>query len=150
MTFVEGASGEQGKRWFGESLRFSCKQCGNCCRGPEPGYVWVSDEEIKALAARLELTVEQFGRRYLRRIGAKLSLVERANHDCVFWQEGSGCVVYEQRPMQCRTFPFWAEITASRESWGRFGWCHGKDQGREYSREEIEKLEKGEGETRGS
>ena len=139
----------QDARWFGEGLEFTCRQCGNCCRGPEPGYVWVSDAEIAALAQRLGLTVEQFGRTYLRRVGARLSLVERANHDCVFWREGEGCAVYEQRPEQCRTFPFWKDITATRESWSRFSWCAGKDSGRTYSREEIEKLERGEGETRG-
>src|SRR5262249_5550758 len=136
-------------RWFGDGLRFSCRQCGNCCRGPEPGYVWVSDAEIAALAARLSMSVEQFGRTYLRRVGARLSLVERANHDCVFWREGEGCAVYEPRPEQCRTFPFWKDITATRESWSRFSWCRGKDDGRTYSLPEIEKLERGEGETRG-
>jgi Fe-S-cluster containining protein len=133
--------------WFGEGLRFECARCGNCCRGPEPGYVWVTDEEIAALAERLGLSVDGFGRRYLRRVGARLSLVERANHDCVFWEEGRGCTVYEQRPAQCRTFPFWPEITASAESWARYGWCRGKDQGRLYPVEEIERLERGEGST---
>jgi Fe-S-cluster containining protein len=111
--------------------------------------VWVTEAEVEALAARLSLTVEQFGRRYLRRVGAKLSLVERANHDCVFWEDGRGCTVYEQRPEQCRTFPFWPEITASRASWNRFAWCRGKDDGRLYSRDEIEQLGRGEGQTSG-
>jgi Fe-S-cluster containining protein len=135
--------------WYGEGLRFSCQQCGNCCRGPEPGYVWVTDEEVAALAARLGLSLDQFGRLYLRRIGARLSLVERANHDCVFWEEGQGCTVYEQRPTQCRTFPFWSEITQSEQAWGRFSWCRGKNHGRLYSPAEIAELEQGRGETRG-
>lgn len=133
--------------WYGEGLRFTCAQCGNCCRGPEPGYVWVTEAEVAALAERVGLSVDAFGARYLRRVGARLSLVERANHDCVFWEDGRGCTVYEQRPEQCRTFPFWTEIVASAEGWARFGWCRGKDQGRLFTREEIERLARGEGST---
>ena len=133
--------------WFKEGLRFTCQQCGNCCRGPEPGYVWVTEEEIHALAKRLGMTVDAFGRRYLRMIGSRYSLVERVNHDCVFWEEGKGCTVYEQRPTQCRTFPFWPEFIESKETWDTIIWCRGKDGGRRFERAEIEKLAGGEGAT---
>jgi len=133
--------------WPGEGLRFTCQQCGICCRGPEPGYVWVNEAEIEALARRFELSLDAFGLRFLRRVGARFSLVERANHDCIFWEEGKGCTVYEDRPTQCRTFPFWPEFISSRSAWRRIEWCHGKDQGRLYSPEEIEKLSQGDGAT---
>ncbi len=133
--------------WYAAGLRFSCKQCGRCCRGPDPGYVWISEEEVRALARRVGLSVDAFGRSYLRRIGAKLSLVERANHDCIFWKEGQGCTVYEDRPGQCRTFPFWPEFLESKDAWESIGWCQGKDTGKLYSLEEMEKLARDEGST---
>ena len=62
--------------WYHEGLRFTCQQCGNCCRGPDPGYVWVTEDEIAALAKRLDMSLDAFGRRYLRRVGARYTTVE--------------------------------------------------------------------------
>ncbi len=36
--------------WYQDGLAFTCTQCGKCCTG-DPGFVWVTDEEIAALAA---------------------------------------------------------------------------------------------------
>jgi uncharacterized protein len=137
------------KPWYGEGLRFTCQQCGNCCRGPDPGYVWVTEEEIAALAKRLDMSLDAFGRLYLRRVGGRYSLVERYNHDCVFWEEGQGCKVYSERPEQCRTFPFWPEFIESKDAWKTIDWCRGKDQGRVFTPDEIDELSKGDGATSG-
>lgn len=136
-----------------QGLRFECTQCGACCRGG-PGYVWVDAPEIAALAGHLGLDAEAFGRRYLRRVGARISLLEKASHDCVFWDETRGCKVYEARPTQCRTFPFWPEVIRSRQAWReesarcpgmRAG--RGEDARRRYSPEEILSLANDRGET---
>ncbi len=129
--------------WYSEGLRFSCRQCGRCCKGPEPGYVWVSEDEIRRLADHLHLTVEEFGARWLRRVGARYSIVEKPNHDCALWEDGKGCTVYEARPTQCRTFPFWPEFIVSRDKWRTIDWCQGKDSGRLYSRDEIDAASRG-------
>ena len=52
--------------------------------------------EVEAIAGFLGLSIPDFGRRYLRRIGGSLSLTEKPNHDCIFWQ--NGCTVYSVRP----------------------------------------------------
>lgn len=106
--------------WFGEGLRFKCVgcECGACCSGASgPGAVWVNEEEIAALARAKGLEVGEFSRRFLRLIDGKPSLVEKANFDCVFYAEGMGCGVYEARPAQCRAYPFWGRIVASRGAW---------------------------------
>ena len=33
------------KPWYASGLAFECTQCGDCCSGPEEGYVWVTPEE---------------------------------------------------------------------------------------------------------
>lgn len=131
--------------WFKDGLCFSCTQCGDCCR--IEGHVWVDGSEIEALACFLGLDLDTFGRRYLRRVDNRLSLLERANHDCVFWEDG--CSVYPVRPRQCRTFPFWSEHLASPESWRatRVA-CEGIDEGRRYTAAEIDALRRGQGSTR--
>ena len=44
-----------------------------------------------------------------------LSLKEKVNKDCIFWD--SECTVYKARPLQCRTFPFWESVIACAQSW---------------------------------
>lgn len=130
--------------WYSEGLRFACSKCGKCCTGA-PGYVWVGRDEIERLAEHVELSVEEFGKRYLRRVGRKLSLVEKPNFDCVFWN--GGCTVYAARPLQCRTFPFWPENIDSREAWDETAAeCPGIGKGRFYPVDAIERISRGDGE----
>lgn len=106
------------KSWYEKGLPFKCTGCGKCCTGA-PGYVWVTHEEVAHMAAHLEITPEAFIHKYVRHIGSKMSLIERAQtYDCVFLS-GKQCLLYEARPMQCRTFPWWPQTLASPEAWDR-------------------------------
>jgi Fe-S-cluster containining protein len=101
--------------WYSEGLRFACTGCGRCCTGTD-GYVWVGREEICALAERFGISLDQFGKRFLRRVGTRYALVDGAHGDCVFLV-GKVCSVYEDRPSQCRAFPWWPANLESREAW---------------------------------
>jgi hypothetical protein len=106
--------------------------------------VWVSASEARRLARFLDLSLEQFRTRYLRRVKNRCSLTERANGDCVFFR--GGCTVYPVRPQQCRTFPFWSENLRSEDAWAEAGeGCPGIGRGRLYSPEEIRLIRRGEG-----
>lgn len=123
--------------WYREGLAFECTRCGACCTGA-PGYVWVDAEEIARLAENRGESVEDFGRRYVRRVGHRLSLIERPGGDCIFWDKSAGCTVYEARPVQCRTWPFWLENIASPEDWDHVtSVCPGSGRGRVFTVEEI-------------
>jgi Fe-S-cluster containining protein len=125
--------------WYADGLRFRCTGCGDCCTGA-PGYVWVNQAEIDALAARLGMTVKAFEAAYVRQVGVRRSLVERANYDCVFLDgDTRRCQVYEDRPRQCRTWPFWKSNLKSPEAWAdTCAVCPGSGHGRLYSLEAIE------------
>lgn len=102
--------------WYATGLRFACTECGQCCTGPE-GFVWVDESEIVAIADHLDLDVDTFGRRYLRRIGTKYSLLEDPiTKDCTFLQD-KRCTIYEVRPRQCAAFPWWPENVKSQRAW---------------------------------
>lgn len=131
--------------WYAEGLRFECTLCGNCCSGP-PGYVLVTDEEARAIAARLGLSVAAFLREYTRQTPQGRSLTERqteAGMDCVFLDRATMpgkavCSLYEQRPLQCRTFPWWPENLRDRRGWERLGRvCEGVNRGPTVSIVEI-------------
>jgi uncharacterized protein len=103
--------------WFHAGLKFACAGCGDCCTGA-PGYVWVNKAEIEALAAAMRLDAVEFERRYVRKVGIRKSLIEWSNGDCIFFHgESRTCEVYDVRPRQCRTWPFWPSNLATPETW---------------------------------
>ena len=110
-------SGKKNDVWYSEGLRFECSQCGDCCTGAE-GYVWVNQAEIDAMSARMHMTSEVFEKQFVRRIGVRRSLTERPGGDCVLLDAKTRCcTVYEDRPRQCRTWPFWDSNLKSASSW---------------------------------
>lgn len=105
--------------WYKDGLKFKCTQCGDCCTGA-PGFVWVNAAEIAALAQRFDMEVAAFEERYVRRVGIRKSLVEFENGDCVFFDtKKRSCTVYEDRPRQCRTWPFWQSNVRTPETWAQ-------------------------------
>ena len=133
MDRAEGSS-----PWYSAGLPFACTQCGRCCTGT-PGYVWLSLDEMKGLATRLGLSFSDFTSQYVRQVGDRYSLIEKPNHDCIFWESGLGCTVYESRPVQCRTWPFWPAHLESPATWTRVqSACPGTRGGPLIPLEEIE------------
>lgn len=128
-----------GEPWYKDGLRFECTQCGDCCTGA-PGFVWVNQEEIDALAAKIGVGVDEFEKKYVRKIGIRRSLVEFPNGDCVFFDtEKRNCSVYEARPRQCRTWPWWNSNLQSEKAWKETcEVCPGSGKGKLYSLEHIE------------
>lgn len=103
--------------WYHEGLHFECTGCGGCCTG-FPGFVWVTEDEIIKMAAKKGLSEKEFTRKYLRDAGGRLSLREMPKtYDCVFLEDKKRCSIYDVRPKQCRTFPFWKEALSSPEAW---------------------------------
>ena len=107
------------KPFYAQGLRFACTRCSACCRGG-PGYVFLSSSDLHALLVFLSLDFPQFFHNYCTVVdtgmGMALSLAEKPNYDCVFWEK-DGCSVYGARPVQCSTYPFWASILESQRSW---------------------------------
>lgn len=123
--------------WYQEGLRFTCIGCGQCCRGPG-GFVWLTVEEMEQIAARLEMPFKQFTRRYIREVNKKYALIDGPTGDCVFLSAEGRCEIYDLRPEQCRTFPWWPENLVSREEWEEnYNDCPGINQGELHSVEEI-------------
>jgi uncharacterized protein len=105
------------KPWYQDGLRFQCTGCGNCCTGA-PGFVWVNKAEIDSLAALLGITVQECETRYVRQVGVRKSLIEFANGDCVFFNNQTRrCEIYEARPRQCCSWPFWESNVRTPETW---------------------------------
>lgn len=128
--------------WYKEGLHFQCAGCGGCCTGA-PGYVWLTPEEEKQIADFLNISLEEFEKTYTRMVyGLRRSLKEipQSNYDCVFFNsETKQCSIYDVRPAQCRTWPFWDSLLKSKKDWDEASQsCPGCNQGQLIPFEEIE------------
>lgn len=99
-------------------------------------------EEAEAMAARIGVTFERFMDEYTHDTPAGRSLREVAGAhglDCVFLDRTTMpgkaiCGVYEDRPSQCRTWPFWEGNLGSESDWKRAGkTCPGLNKGTQYT-----------------
>jgi uncharacterized protein len=123
-------------------LRFECLRCSNCCRHA-PGFVFLIKKDLERLICATRLDLGTFLNRYCREVNIsgfhRVSLIEKENYDCVFWEQ-DGCSVYRYRPMQCRSYPFWSGNLVSQRAWERLkSSCPGVGKGRLHSQREIER-----------
>jgi len=126
------------KRFFADGLHFECTGCGNCCR-LGGGFVYPSDEDIRYLAHHLGLILSEFADRFLEVHENRFVLTSEGD-DCIFLKDNA-CSVYDVRPTQCRTFPFWPANLKSRYRWKLIAEdCEGIGRGRLYSKEEIDRI----------
>jgi Fe-S-cluster containining protein len=125
--------------WYHEGLQFECTQCGACCSG-EPGYVWVDESEIDAMAEELGLDFDAFERKFVRSVGKAKSLIEYSDGDCILLDPKTRkCTVYGARPIQCRTWPFWSSNLSKRKDWKETcEVCPGAGTGQLYTLEQVE------------
>lgn len=136
-----GTPEEKKDPWYKDGLCFECTQCGNCCTGG-PGFVWVEEDEIQAIADHLDKSIGEIRLMYTRPAKGRTSLNEYANGDCFFFDpEQRRCTIYSARPRQCRTWPFWNSVLASEADWKDIQRnCPGAGHGKLVTLEEIELL----------
>ncbi len=129
--------------WYAAGLHFECQQCGNCCSGPDEGVIWITKQEIEKLAEHLKITPVELHKKYLRRIGLRITIKEDpCTKDCIFlrpFNGAKGCSIYNFRPTQCRTWPFWKYNLDTPDDWNAAAQkCPGINKGKLYTFDEIE------------
>jgi Fe-S-cluster containining protein len=98
---------------FEQDACFTCK--GNCCRWG--GYVWVNEDDLISMAEVMKLSLDEFANEYIKAAYGRLSIQERLRdgeyHCAMFNHSNHRCLVYEVRPEQCRTFPYWEQYKSN-------------------------------------
>lgn len=125
--------------FYSGGLHFSCKMCSRCCC-VEPGFVFLSKNDLLRLCNFKKCNLKEFVELYCRWVVScneeLLSLKEDSVYNCIFWN--NGCSVYEARPLQCRTYPFWSHVLESEESWNEESkLCPGINNGEFHCADEI-------------
>jgi Fe-S-cluster containining protein len=101
--------------WFSDGLKFKCTGCGKCCTGSD-GYVYLSKTDIDRFAEFFSISIEEFIQKHTRTVDGLIALLDTADHECEFLKE-KRCTVYEARPTQCRTFPWWVQHLKTPRDW---------------------------------
>ncbi|NCB00894.1 MAG: YkgJ family cysteine cluster protein [Spirochaetia bacterium] len=128
--------------FYKDGLPFSCQpNCLYCC-AVEPGFVFLSQYDLDRLTSYTHTSIDEFIKTYCVKVPmgetSYISLKERPNHDCIFLTS-KGCSVYDARPVQCSTYPFWSSVIESKETWeNEKQWCPGINKGERHTKEEIE------------
>ncbi|MBN2857673.1 MAG: YkgJ family cysteine cluster protein [Candidatus Delongbacteria bacterium] len=128
--------------FYKHGIRFECKKCGNCCVGN--GYVFIFPVDLERLIEKSGFNLEELQRTYLSTVDGYTVFRDGGSGACIFWDPiVKGCRIYEARPTQCRTFPFWKTLLYKKAKWDEgTKTCHGVGEGRLYSEEEIDEIKK--------
>ena len=130
------------ERWWKDGIQFECQGSGQCCTSHgEHGFVYVTREDREAGAKVLGITIEEFQTKYCEKTDGLFHLIEeKGKPDCLFLKK-KRCTIYEGRPTQCRTWPFWPDHMGAK-AWSEdvASFCPGVGKGKVHSQQTIEKI----------
>lgn len=129
------------KVWWKDGLQFSCTGCGRCCQND--GEVWFDTDEFFDLCKLLNITFEEAIDKYTESVHSgwikiKNKIPNGVDDDqCVFLdKDGKSCSVYEARPIQCRTYPYWPSLLVNSSAWDNEAVVPDSVVGKHWSREQ--------------
>ena len=129
-----------GKSFYAGGIQFQCQGSGKCCVS-HGGYgsVFLTLEDRRRLAHHRGMTVEAFTAEHCELKDEVWRLKDGDSEDCIFLRD-KRCGVYEARPTQCRTWPFWPEVLNAK-TWNTEvkTFCPGVGVGRTWTPAEIER-----------
>ena len=83
---------------------FDCAMCGQCCEGE--GGIVLSQADRERLCRRLQLDAQRFLDTCTDTRNGKIRLRVKEDGHCLFFEEGQGCIVHEDKPAVCKAWPF--------------------------------------------
>ncbi len=103
---------------------FTCRQCGECCKGF--GGTYVTDRDIGRIAAYIHCDVDRFADRHCQKSGSRLVLACGLDGWCVFYDPDRQCTIHPVKPYMCRAWPFIRAVIRYPENWNAMaGSCPG-------------------------
>ncbi|MFC1799009.1 YkgJ family cysteine cluster protein [Thermodesulfobacteriota bacterium] len=92
---------------------FSCKQCGDCCRGY--GGTVVTRQDIESIATFLKTTPDHFVKAYCSKSGKNFVISQGGNGYCIFWDKN--CTIHRVKPRMCKLWPYIHSVLIDVENW---------------------------------
>lgn len=116
-------SSDTQKWWTEKEIKFKCTGCGKCCQSD--GEVWLDTDEFLDVANLRQESPSIVMEKYVAehdfnsvRLKDKYvtDSLRRNISECIFLEDGK-CSIYEARPTQCRTFPYWPRLLRNESNW---------------------------------
>ena len=129
---------EKENQWWQKGIRFECQGSGKCCVSrDEYGYVYMTKKDRIRMAKELGLSTGEFTKKYCIKEDGLFHLLDGEDGKCHFLK-GKKCGIYQGRPTQCRTWPFWPEVMDAKV-WKKEvkSFCPGIGKGRRWTPQEI-------------
>ena len=92
---------------------FTCKQCGECCKGF--GGTYVTSEDITRIATYIRTDPRCFINDFCEMSGNRPVLAQGANGYCIFWDKL--CTIHPVKPRMCREWPFIRSVLLDVKNW---------------------------------
>ncbi len=93
---------------------FTCRQCGDCCRGY--GGTYVTPEDIAAIAAYLGTDPAHFVSDYCQMSGSRPVLAQGKDGYCTFARDRI-CTIHPVKPRMCRAWPYLESVMVDVGNW---------------------------------
>lgn len=102
---------------YPKNLRFVCLKCGICCGDTKQKKRHIL--LLRSEAERISVLTGQKIKEFAKRVDGKAPYVfemrkAHENRKCVFLSEKS-CIIYSERPLICRFYPFELRVTEESE-----------------------------------
>ena len=88
---------------------FQCQGCGYCCQGETT--VSLDSDDLKRMAAYLEMPIAQVKEKYLRE-NCKVIQMKIVDGHCIFYD--NGCTIYSGKPWRCTQWPLHPSILSDQ------------------------------------
>lgn len=126
--FTNASKKQEPPKWYEsmEKIPFECTECGKCCQ--TKGAVYLNPSETKSASELLNLSVDEFKSMYVAReeefptgrdsVGWTVLKQKETDGitECIFLKDNK-CGIYESRPLQCSTYPFWPRFMDNMDGW---------------------------------
>ena len=94
---------------------FTCRKCGECCRGY--GGTFVSEKDIEAISRYLKIDSRRLIAEFCQLSGGKAVLAQGKNGYCLLWDKDKQCTIQPVKPEMCKKWPFIESILADVNNW---------------------------------
>eukprot|EP01130_Rhizamoeba_saxonica_P014220 TRINITY_DN618_c0_g1_i1.p1 TRINITY_DN618_c0_g1~~TRINITY_DN618_c0_g1_i1.p1 ORF type:complete len:181 (-),score=30.09 TRINITY_DN618_c0_g1_i1:11-553(-) len=112
--------------WWKNGLNFKCTGCGKCC--VSEGVVELSPKDRVDIPAYLGIPQTKFMEEYVEIRENEHYILQSKQDKCIFLNDKNQCDIYEMRPIQCSTYPYWSDVLKSKRSWNQEKkYCEGID-----------------------
>ena len=128
---------------YKDGIRFECQGSGNCCVSRDSyGFVYLSPDDLKRFEKDFNISIKMFKEKYCQITDGFIHLSEKSELDgnCIFLKDKK-CSVYNSRPSQCRTWPFWNDNMKAKIWNNDIALnCPGVGKGKIINKKEIDRL----------